>query len=158
MRVRVLKIGKPADKAYATLVEKFEKRLRPFCRVENLVLKAQDGVEKSKKDLFSKLGLDLNKSSKDSSHVIVTLDERGRNFSSPEIAKIFQDKLNDGRVKNLTFVIGGPYGVPKELREISDHVWSLSKAVFPSDLAWTMVWEQVYRATTIIRGTAYHHV
>ncbi|RYZ50176.1 MAG: hypothetical protein EOP07_23325 [Proteobacteria bacterium] len=32
-----------------------------------------------------------------------------------------------------------------------------SKGVFPSDLAWVMLWEQLYRSSTIIRGTSYHH-
>ena len=58
----------------------------------------------------------------------------------------------------MTFVIGGPYGLTDEVRQQADLVLSLAKGVFPSDLAWVMLWEQLYRASTIIRRTPYHHV
>ena len=155
MKVRVLKIGKPADKAYATLVEKFEKRLTSFLKIENQVAKAFRGVEKSSKELFYKLNLEDGR--KDPSQYLVCLDERGSQLSSPNFAKIIEKQMVASHIKRLDFVIGGPYGLPTELIKLADFHWSLSDAVFPSDLAWLMVWEQLYRASTIIRGMPYHH-
>jgi 23S rRNA (pseudouridine1915-N3)-methyltransferase len=87
----------------------------------------------------------------------VVLDERGKDLSSPELAQFIQSKMDLGHTKSLSFVIGGPYGISDELRQQADFVWRLSKGVFPSDLAWVMVWEQIYRAANILRGTPYHH-
>ena len=158
MKIRVIKIGKPADKAYTQLAEKFEKRLKGFCKFEHLVLKAHDGVEKSKRELFSKLELDASGRPTNPAHKIVSLDERGKIFSSPDLAKFVESSINNSQIKCLSIVIGGPYGIPAELRTESHQIWSLSHAVFPSDMAWVMVWEQLYRASAIIRGTSYHHV
>lgn len=158
MKIRVIKIGKPADKAYSQLAEKFEKRLKSFCKFEHLVLKAHDGVEKSKRELFSKLDLDASGNSTNSSHVVMTLDERGEILSSPQVADLIRKTIDDSHIKCLSIVIGGPYGIPEELRRSSTKIWSLSKAVFPSDMAWVMVWEQLYRASAIIKGTSYHHI
>ena len=155
MKVRVLKIGKPADKAYSDLVEKFEKRLKGFLKFEGTMLKAHQGTERSLKELFSKLDMDGGK--KDPGHYIICLDERGKIYSSPSLAGMIEEKMHDNQIKQLSFVIGGPYGLPEELRTRADQIWSLSNAVFPSDMAWLMVWEQLYRASTIIRGTGYHH-
>ncbi|SMF66954.1 23S rRNA (pseudouridine(1915)-N(3))-methyltransferase RlmH [Pseudobacteriovorax antillogorgiicola] len=157
MKIQIVKVGKPADKTYLQLAKKYETRLKSFCKLDSRILKAQDGVEKSTRDLLAKLDIDPTTLRPDPGHVIYTLDERGRNFSSPDLAKTLRTSIDDGRVKTVSFVIGGPYGVPEELKKASQHVWSLSNAVFPSDMAWVMVWEQVYRASTIIRGTSYHH-
>ena len=89
---------------------------------------------------------------------IITLDERGEILSSPKLAKKFESIMNSGITKEILIVIGGPFGLPDELKAITDFNWSFSKAVFPSDLAWVMTWEQVYRANAILRGSPYHHV
>lgn len=157
LKVRVFKIGKPSDKTYASLAEKFETRFKSFCKAENIVIKAYEGTERSTKDLLARLNLGGQGKAMDPSHILVSLDERGQNFTSPQVADILRSSIDDGRIKYLDFVIGGPYGLSQHLKSQSHHVWSLSKAVFPSDLAWVMVWEQIYRASTIIRGTSYHH-
>lgn len=155
MKIRVLKIGKPTDKHYAALVEKFEKRLKGFLKFESDFLKANYGTEKSTKELFNKLRLESGK--KDSGQYLVCLDERGDLYSSTKLAALIQSKMDDSAIKTMDIVIGGPYGLPHELMELADFKWSLSSAVFPSDMAWLIVWEQLYRASTIIRGMPYHH-
>ena len=157
MRLQVLKVGKPTDKAYDLLARKYQQRLKGFCRIESTILKAQDGLEKSTRELLNRLGIESTKLIKDPAHALISLDERGANLSSPKLAQKIRCFMDDRRIKQLSFVVGGPYGIPGELRIASNHIWSLSEAVFPSDMAWVMVWEQIYRASTIIRGTPYHH-
>ncbi len=156
MKIRVLKIGKPADNAYASLVEKFEKRLKGFLKFENEITKSFRGTEKSTKELLSKLNIEHGR--KDPGQFLVCLDERGSILSSPQLATIVQKHMEVSHIKQVDFVIGGPYGLPTPLMQVADMSWSLSHAVFPSDMAWLMVWEQLYRASTIIRGMPYHHV
>ena len=86
---------------------------------------------------------------------MILLDERGREFHS--IA--FAEYLNglQGRVKHLSFVIGGPYGFSEEVYGRADGKFSLSKLTFSHQLVRVIFMEQLYRAYTILKGEPYHH-
>jgi len=88
---------------------------------------------------------------------VVLLDERGKMLSSPELAAVIEQRAING-AKKIHFVIGGAFGVNDAVRKRADLVWQLSKLVFPHQLVRLMLAEQVYRASTIIRGEKYHHI
>ena len=157
MKIQIVKVGRPAHAAYQELVDVYTKRLKSVWKIEGLQLKAQASQERSGKELYQRLGWSSDGKRLDGHHGVLVLDERGHEFSSPELAAWLERAMQAGLWKNLSIVVGGPYGLTEDLRQGADQVWSLSRAVFPSDLAWLMVWEQLYRASTIIRGTAYHH-
>lgn len=148
MKIQVIKIGKPTQPEYVTLVAEFVKRLGAFYKVEDIVLKARDGVEQHPAQLETALA---------ASQVVVALDERGKMLSSPELAAHLTEWQEKPQIKLVSVVIGGPYGLHPEIRKKAHLVWSLSPAVFPSDIAWLVTWEQLYRAATIQRGGKYHH-
>ncbi len=84
------------------------------------------------------------------------LDEKGTQVSSIELAqKIEKTKMIS---KNLSIVVGGAYGINDELRSKANFVWSLSKLVFPHEIAWLLVSEQLYRAGQINKNSGYHHI
>ncbi|MDN6350790.1 MAG: 23S rRNA (pseudouridine(1915)-N(3))-methyltransferase RlmH, partial [Yaniella sp.] len=83
------------------------------------------------------------------------LDERGKNFSSPQLAGQLQQLFDTSH--SVALVIGGAYGVNDQLRARADTVWSLSNLVFPHQLVRLMVAEQIYRAQEISAGRPYHH-
>ena len=85
---------------------------------------------------------------------IVVLDERGKEFSSQELAARLADWQADGR--DLTFVIGGPDGVSKECMDRADLRWSLSRLTLPHGLARVLFVEQLYRAWSLSTGHPYH--
>ena len=157
MKIQIIKVGRPAHEAYEELAEMFAKRLKPIWKIDEHLIRAA-GPERSGRELHARIGLNTEGQKLDPQQVLVVLDERGKDLSSPELAQFIQLKMDFGHTKTLSFVIGGPYGISDELRQEADFVWRLSKGVFPSDLAWVMVWEQLYRAASILRGTPYHHV
>jgi 23S rRNA (pseudouridine1915-N3)-methyltransferase len=61
------------------------------------------------------------------------------------------------RIKTVTFLVGPPYGFDDATRKVASVTWSLSDLTVPSDFAWLLVWEQIYRAMTILKGMPYHH-
>ncbi len=156
MKLQIIKIGKPAHSAYSELVDVYSKRLRPIWKIDEIILKAQSHQERAGRDIYARIGWNAQGQRQDPQHIVVTLDERGRSLSSPAFARYMQDRMMES-AKTLSIIIGGPYGLNEELRQGSDLVWSLSPAVFPSDMAWLLVWEQLYRVSTIMRGTSYHH-
>ena len=64
--------------------------------------------------------------------------------------------MNSG-IKNLFFVIGGPYGFSDTVRQRSNGQLSLSKMTFSHQMVRLFFVEQVYRAFTILRNEPYHH-
>ncbi len=87
---------------------------------------------------------------------LILLDERGKQLSSVELSVLLQ-KLANASHKRVIFLIGGAFGVHETLAKRADHVWSLSKLVFPHMLVRLILAEQVYRACTILRNEKYHH-
>lgn len=84
----------------------------------------------------------------------VVLDVDGKQFSSQEMAGFLEKRVREGR--ELSFIIGGPEGLPKEVREAADFQWSLSELTFPHDLAMVVLLEALYRASTINTNHPYH--
>jgi len=85
---------------------------------------------------------------------VVLLDERGKQFSSSELAGQLRNWQSDGR--DLCFIIGGPDGVSAACRERANAVWSLSKLTLPHGLARVLFAEQMYRAWSLQIGHPYH--
>ena len=85
---------------------------------------------------------------------LVLLDERGRSYSTLELAdQITQWELSG---RSLVFAIGGADGWCEEARALADSQWSLSKLIFPHPLARVIVVEQLYRADSVRQGHPYH--
>ncbi len=85
---------------------------------------------------------------------VVLLDERGKQMTSPGLAKRLTDWQADGR--DLCFVIGGPDGVSDACQARANFVWSLSRLTLPHGLARVLVAEQLYRAWSLQAGHPYH--
>ncbi len=87
---------------------------------------------------------------------VFLLDERGQSCSSRELAMLIERKMNQG-CRELTFVIGGPFGFSPKTDELASGKISLSRMTFSHQMARLLLAEQLYRAFTIIRGESYHH-
>ena len=141
MKLVLVKIGKPRTSEVRALVDMYLERMQTLAPITSVELRDGDkipGIEKS------------------GTHLVV-LDERGKQWTSPDFAKLITKWTDDPAIKQVIFVIGGPYGVPEELRKSAQTLWALSAGVLPSDLAWLVTAEQIYRAYTILKGTSYHH-
>ena len=88
--------------------------------------------------------------------VLILLDEKGKEYRSVDFSKYLQKKMNSG-IKQLVFVIGGPYGFSEEVYKKSTGKISLSKMTFSHQMIRLFVVEQLYRAFTILRNEPYHH-
>lgn len=87
---------------------------------------------------------------------LILLDERGKQYSSVELAKVLQDKISYIG-KDITFVIGGAYGFSQAVYDRADSKISLSRMTFSHQMVRAIFAEQIYRAFTIMRGEPYHH-
>lgn len=89
--------------------------------------------------------------------VVVLLDESGRALNSVAFAAYLEKQLL-ARVKQLVFIIGGPYGFAPSLYARAQWRLSLSAMTFSHQMVRLFFIEQLYRAFTIQKGEPYHHV
>ena len=86
---------------------------------------------------------------------VVALDERGKALSSEAFSRSLEKWSNAGS-REVAFLLGGPYGLEEALKERADFRLSLSSMTLAHGMARILLWEQVYRAFTLIRGEPYH--
>ena len=85
----------------------------------------------------------------------IVLDERGNAMASEAFAGLMQRQLDHG-TSDMTFVIGGPDGHAPETRERANLLLSFGPMTWPHRLVRVMLFEQIYRAVTIMTGHPYH--
>lgn len=79
---------------------------------------------------------------------------QGMQLDSPQLAEFLTKRANEGR--EVSFIIGGPDGLPSEVIAACDYQWSFSPLTLPHDLAMVILAETLYRASTINAGQPYH--
>lgn len=152
MSITVLAIGKKHERWAVDGIERYAQRLRKPYDLQWKLLPHSSREGDAARDEESGRILSAIKTDE---HVVL-LDERGKNISSPALAKHLQGQFDSGRA--VTVVIGGAYGVNAEMHTRADFTWSLSQLVFPHQLVRLVLAEQVYRAQEISAGRPYHHV
>ncbi|MDR6510677.1 23S rRNA (pseudouridine1915-N3)-methyltransferase [Novosphingobium capsulatum] len=85
----------------------------------------------------------------------VVMDERGKQLTSAEFAKVLGRWRDDG-VREARFLIGAADGHDDSLRDGADLLIAFGAATWPHMMARAMLAEQLWRATSIIAGHPYH--
>ncbi len=79
---------------------------------------------------------------------------KGKQLNSSQLAGFLEKQALDGR--ELSFIIGGPDGLPPAVQDKLDYKWSFGPLTLPHDLAMVVLLETLYRASTINAGQPYH--
>ena len=155
MKITLLLTGKTSDTRIASLIDDYQQRLRHYVPFEIVVLpdlkNAKALSEEQVKTAEGNLILQFLSPSMD----VLLLDEHGREFRSIEFADYLQKKMSSG--KDLTLVIGGPYGFSEAVYTRANGKLSFSQMTFSHQMIRIMAIEQLYRAMTILRHEPYHH-
>lgn len=85
---------------------------------------------------------------------LVALEAGGRAMDSEGWASWLDRRRHEGR--DVTFLIGGPVGLPPELTARADESLSLGSHTMAHQLARIVLLEQLFRAGKIIAGERYH--
>ena len=155
MKITLLLTGKTSDARLSSLIDEYQQRLRHYVPFELVVLpdlkNAKALSEEQVKTAEGEAILRFLTPAMD----VVLLDEHGREFRSIEFADYLQKKMSSG--KDLTLVIGGPYGFSDAVYQRANGKLSFSQMTFSHQMIRIMAIEQIYRAMTILRGEPYHH-
>lgn len=145
-------VGKPKVRWAQTAVDDYAKRLRRHGGVDELVVKPET-FRGNEAAVRAAEGERLRHAAAKAGRLVV-LDERGTALDTPAFAGLVDEGRQAG---TLMFAIGGAYGHAPLTREAAWRVVRLSDLVLNHELARVVLYEQLYRAMTLISGAPYHH-
>lgn len=156
MQIKLIAIGKTDDKQLLQLIEQYQKRLKHYIKFDLDIIPDIKNVKNlSEKQQKEKEG-ELILKKINPTDILVLLDENGKQFNSLEFSTYLQKKMNAG-IKQLVFVIGGPYGFSETISQKAQGKISLSKMTFSHQMVRLFIVEQIYRGFTILKNEPYHH-
>ena len=151
-------MGKLKEKFYRDAVEEYSKRLQRFCKLEitelpETRLPEDPSPAQVRQALAAEAALIRERLPRGGA--VIALCVEGKPCSSEELSRRMADFSVAGRTQ-LTFLIGGSFGLDETLKREADWRLSMSPMTFPHHMARVMLLEQVYRAYQIAVGTRYH--
>ncbi len=156
MKIKLLAIGKTDSKNLLPLIDEYSKRLGFYVPFSfEIIPDIKNSKNLSEKQQKIAEGAEILKRIEKSDTMII-LDEKGKTYSSVQFSEFLQKKMNSG-LKNLIFIIGGPYGFSDEIYQRSNGKISLSTMTFSHQMVRLFFIEQLYRGFTILRNEPYHH-
>jgi 23S rRNA (pseudouridine1915-N3)-methyltransferase len=150
MRFRIIWTGKTRDARLRALIDDYAERLSHFVRCEVTELREPGRVDKTGIDKETKRISDALRPGA----ITVLLDPNGSEWTSQQVAEQISSWESNG-IKEVAFVVGGPHGVTRDFAARADKRWSLSRLTLTHEMARVLLFEQLYRAYTIIHGLPY---
>ena len=147
---KIICIGKIKEKYLMEAIEEYQKRISKYTKLEIIELPDYNyDIKKTIKEESDNIMKVLNKNDYN-----ILLDINGSLLSSIELS----DKINNILINNsnITFIIGGSFGVSDEIKNMVNYKLSFSKMTFPHQLFRVILLEQIYRSFKIINHEEYH--
>ena len=156
MKFKLIAIGKTDSKNLQPLIEDYSKRLGFYISFSfDIIPDIKNSKNLSEKQQKIAEGNEILKRIQ-KSDTLILLDENGKTFNSVQFSEFLQKKMNSG-LKNLIFIIGGPYGFSDEIYQRANGKISLSTMTFSHQMVRLFFIEQLYRGFTILKNEPYHH-
>jgi len=146
--IKIICIGKIKEKFLKDGINEYLKRISKYSKLEIIELEDESVgniLEKEKDKILKYIT---------GKEYIITLEIDGNNISSTELSKKIEEILI--RNSNITFIIGGSYGLHDDIKKISNYKLSFSKLTFPHQLFRMLLLEQIYRSFKITNNESYH--
>jgi 23S rRNA (pseudouridine1915-N3)-methyltransferase len=154
MRLRLLCVGQKMPGWVSEGYQEYSRRMPPEMPLELAeVPLAHRGKNPDISRLMQKEGEALLAAAGPRDRVIA-LDVQGHAWSTEKLASQMEGWQLDGR--DVSFLVGGPDGLPKSCLTRADQRWSLSPLTLPHPLVRILVAEQLYRAWSVTRNHPYH--
>lgn len=146
--IKIICIGKLKEDYLKKAMEEYKKRITKYSKIEMIELEDESNgniLEKEKTKILKYIN------EKD---YVITLEIDGSSIDSIELSKKIESiYLN---YSNITFIIGGSYGLHDDIKKRSNYALSFSKLTFPHQLFRVMLLEQIYRSFKIMHHETYH--
>ena len=148
--IKIICIGKIKENYYKDAIQEYKKRISKYTKIEIIELPdVSYDIKKTLKEEYNSVMKVFNKNDYN-----ILMDISGNELDSLSFASKINNTFNINN--NITFIIGGSYGVLDELRNLCDYRISFSKMTFPHQLFRVILLEQIYRAFKINNHEEYH--
>lgn len=149
--IKIICLGKIKEEFLNKGIDEYKKRISKYHSIE--IHELQDEGINDKKVALRKEKEKILKLINPKDYII-TLEIEGKEMTSLE----FANKIDDIFItnSNITFVIGGSFGLDDEIKQLSNFKLSFSKMTFPHQLFRLILLEQIYRAFKINNNEEYH--
>ncbi len=148
--IKIICVGAIKEKELSSLIDEYLKRINKYSKIEVIQLNDYSyGVKETLKTEGEQILKHI--APKD---FVITMEIEGKELNSLE----FVEKLRKTSItnSNITFVIGGSYGLDESIKSRSNFKLSFSKLTFPHQLFRLILLEQIYRSFKIINNEEYH--
>lgn len=156
MKVNIIAVGTIKEKYLKEAIVEYRKRLSKFfslniIEIDETVAKIENesNIRKTIEDEARKI------SDKLKNEYVVALDIDGKGYSTIELSNEIKNVMIKGH-SEISFVIGGSYGLSETIKKRADLRISFSKLTFPHQLFRVILMEQIYRVFKIINNEPYH--
>jgi len=157
MKIKILCVGKIKESYLKEAIEEYSKRISSYVKLSIVEVKDEHIKESaSQKDIENTLNIEgerVKRHIKD--EYVISLVINGKELSSIELARKIEELPTYGN-SNIVFIIGGSYGLSKEIISNSDLKLSFSKLTYPHQLMRVILLEQLYRSFRINSNEPYH--
>lgn len=149
--IKIITVGTIKEKYLKEAIEEYSKRISKYTKIEIIELKDEGLVEKEKALKLEEEKIIKYINEKD---YIISLQIEGEELTSVEFSKKINNILIEN--SNITFIIGGSYGLSEKIKQMAKFHLSFSKMTFPHQLFRVILLEQIYRSYKIINNESYH--
>ena len=156
MTIKLIAIGKTDNKQLTSLIDDYIKRLGYYIKFSLVIIPDIKNTKNFSEAQQKQKEGELILSKIVSTDSLILLDENGKQFDSVVFSNYLQKHMNSG-IKQLVFVIGGPYGFSEDVYKKANGKLSLSKMTFSHQMIRLFFIEQLYRGFTILKNEPYHH-
>lgn len=158
MKIKIYTIGHIKETYLKQGIAEYLERLKPYTQIEIIEVDDESvNTNPSEKDIEivkNKEGQKIIKLLK-SNEYLIGLDLVKKQLTSLEFASYLEDKFVVGGA-NISFVIGGSYGLSDELKLRCNDRLALSNMTFLHQMTRLILLEQIYRAFKINKNEVYH--
>lgn len=155
MNIKIITVGKIKEQYLKDAIKEYEKRLSPFCSFNIVEVQAEQINDESLCEKYKEIEADRILQVIKQGSFIITLEIKGKMFSSEMFAQKIKDISNDG-INDVSFIIGGANGLHQKVTNISNLKLSFSNMTFTHQMIRLLLIEQIYRAFKINSNEPYH--
>lgn len=152
MRLTLISVGRITEPFIRDGCAVYAERIRRYADFRLVVVPEVRITGKGKKEYIIRMEGQRIQGKISPAVFTVALDERGKFLSSEGFARF----LETNSLKEIAFILGGPYGLDEKLKEEAEFRLSLSPMTLAHGMARLLLLEQIYRAFTLLRGEPYH--
>ena len=148
--IKLICIGNVKERYLKDAINDYQKRINKYIKFE--IIQLNDYAYDTKKTILKEQEEILKVINLKNYNIL--LDLEGTSYTSLDFAKHIEKIININR--DITFIIGGSYGVSEEIKKKCQERISFSKLTFPHQLFRVIFLEQLYRSFKIINNEEYH--